>query len=53
MTEKIMDPVRQNLPEISTHTYNRVYESVLKVLSIEYPPPSRVVRFPGGGGIMF
>lgn len=32
-TERIMSKVRQKLPELPTHEYNRMYEACLEVLS--------------------
>ena len=35
ITERIMFKVREKLPEIETHEYNRTYEAVLAVLKEE------------------
>lgn len=37
LTEKIMAKVVERLPNIQTHEYNRIYEAVLSVLSLEIP----------------
>ncbi len=56
LTERVMAKVREALPELPTHEYNRTYEAVLEVLTAELVPlkiPSGkdAVRFPGGGGM--
>jgi hypothetical protein len=56
MTEKVMLEVKTRLPKIETHEYNRIYEAVNKVLSSELqmrPKRGDVLKFPGGGGVMF
>ena len=51
VTEKVMAAVKKRLPDMSTYQYNRTYEGVLEALSLEFPPESGVVKFPGGGGM--
>lgn len=39
ITEQIMQEVLRKLPEITTSTYNRIYESVIEVLEAELKSP--------------
>lgn len=50
MTERVMARVREKLPLLVTHDFNRVYESVLEVLNEEGEEAERRFRESIGGG---
>lgn len=52
LTEKIMQRVKEKLPDIQVNEYNRTYEAVLEVLTLRLGKPGDIGKFPGGGGIM-
>ena len=52
LTEKVMESIVRKIgkmPEVSH--YNAIYCGVLEALSLEFPPDSGVVKYPGGGGM--
>ena len=50
MTEHIMLRVRERLPNLLPHEYNRIYEALLSELALQFPDAD-AVRFPDGGGM--
>jgi hypothetical protein len=51
-TEKIMDRIQSKLGPLPVDQYNRIYESVIEQLVLEFPESSDVLRHAGGGGMM-
>lgn len=52
LTETIMARVKAKCPDMDVPTYNRVYEAVHECLAIDLAPPSGVVNYAGGGGML-
>lgn len=51
ITETIMYKLTARWPDIDVADHNRIYDTILEVLSLEFPPDSGVVKYPQGGGM--